>query len=52
MWGSRKNINALPKIKCGWLVCAALLAIAPGALSAQSVAISPGYTTIGVNETL
>ena len=38
--------------KCGWLIGAALIAIAPGVLSAQSVAISPGYTTIGVNATL
>ena len=35
----------------GILVCAAAL-WAPGALIAQSIAISPSYTTVGVNGTV
>src|SRR5580704_3835609 len=35
----------------GLLLCAAAL-LAPGALQAQSITISPGYTTVGVNGTV
>jgi uncharacterized protein (DUF1800 family) len=35
----------------GLLLCAAAL-LAPGALRAQSITISPGYTTVGVNGTV
>ena len=33
------------------VLCAAAL-LAPGALQAQSIVISPGYTTVGVSQTV
>jgi uncharacterized protein (DUF1800 family) len=43
MWAKRKGLGAF------WCVAAMLT---PGALNAQSIAISPGYTTVGVNQTV
>ncbi len=37
---------------CAAFLCTAMIALAPAAISAQTVKISPGYTSIGVNATL
>jgi Protein of unknown function (DUF1800) len=47
----RNNLMSMKRKGLGMLWCVAA-SLAPGALKAQSIAISPSYTTVGVNGTV